>query len=140
MIMHFEIPFYGHENIRSLHQKTIEITTKPELTLQGDCIIGISASCGCNDIPEKMKNLLRASKSDVLFTITVKDLSFKVKGKGRKDLILTNPHDIVIRKSSFICPRTLATHCDKASDSIPRNIIKILQNPDSKGIFAIDVS
>lgn len=137
--MHFEIPFYGHENIRSLHQKTIEITTESELTLQGNCIIGVRASCGCNDIPEKMKNLLCASKSDVLFTITVKDLSFKVKGKSHKDLILTNPHDVVIRKSSFICPRTLATHCDKASDSIPRNIIKLLQNQDSKGIFAIDV-
>jgi len=137
--VHFEIPFYGHENIRSLHQKTIEITTESELTLQGNCIIGVRASCGCNDIPEKMKNLLCASKSDVLFTITVKDLSFKVKGKSHKDLILTNPHDIVIRKSSFICPRTLATHCDKASDSIPRNIIKLLQNQDSKGIFAIDV-
>lgn len=137
--MHFEIPFYGHENIRSLHQKTIEITTESELTLQGNCIIGVRASCGCNDIPEKMKNLLRASKSDVLFTITVKNLSFKVKGKGHKDLILTNPHDIVIRKSSFICPRTLATHCDKASDSISRKIIKLLQNQDSKGVFAIDV-
>ena len=137
--MHFEIPFYGHENIRSLHQKTIEITTKPELTLQGDCIIGVRASCGCNDIPEKMKNLLRASKSDVSFTITVKDLSFKVRGRGHKDLILTNPHDIVIRKSSFICPRTLATHCNKASDSISRKIIKLLQNQDSKGVFAIDV-
>ena len=138
--MHFEIPFYGHENIRSLHQKTIEITTEPELTLQGDCIIGVRASCGCNDIPEKMKNLLRTSKSDVLFTITIRDLSFKVKGRGHKDLILTNPHDIVIRKSSFICPRTLATHCNKASDSIPRNIIRLLQNQDSKGVFAIDVS
>jgi len=138
--VHFEIPFYGHENIRSLHQKTIEITTESELTLQGNCIIGVRANCGCNDIPEKMKNLLRTSKSDVLFTITVKDLSFKIKGKGHKDLILTNPHDIVIRKSSFICPRTLATHCNKASDSIPRNVIKLLQNPDSKGIFAIDVS
>ena len=138
--MHFEIPFYGHENIRSLHQKTIEITTEPELTLQGDCIIGVQANCGCNDIPEKMKNLLRATKSDVLFTIIVKDISFKVKGKGHNDLVLTNPHDIVVRKSSFICPRTLATHCNKASDSIPRNMVKLLQNPDSKGIFAIDVS
>ena len=138
--MHFEIPFYGHENIRSLHQKTIEITTEPELTLQGDCIIGVRANCGCNDIPEKMKNLLRTTKSDVLFTVIVKDISFKVKGKGHNDLVLTNPHDIVVRKSSFICPRTLATHCNKASDSIPRNMVKLLQKPDSKGIFAIDVS
>ena len=137
--MHFEIPFYGHENIRSLHQKTIEITTDQDLTLNGDCIIGVGASCGCNDIPEKMKKLLRSSKTNILFTIKVKDFSFKVKGKGHDELVLTHPHDIVIRKSSFVCPRTLATNCDKASDSIPRKMIKILQNPDTKGIFAIDI-
>jgi hypothetical protein len=138
--MHFEIPFYGHKNIRSLHTKTIEITTERNITLNGDCIVGVGAICGCNDIPEQMKNLLRNSKSDILFTISVKDISFKVKGIGHENLILTNPHDIVIRKSSFICPRTLAIRCETASDSIPRQMIKILQSPDSKGIFAIDVN
>jgi hypothetical protein len=137
--MNFEIPFYGHENIRSLHQKTIEITTEPNLTLNGDCIIGVNANYACNDIPEKMKKLLQNSKTNILFTIKVKDLSFKVKGKGHDELILTHPHDIVIRKSSFICPRTLATNCDKASDSIPRKMIKNLQNPDTKGMFSIDI-
>lgn len=138
--MHFEIPFYGHKNIRSLHPKTIEITTVPELTLKGDCVVGVNASCGCNDIPEEMKKLLRNSKSDVLFTITVNDISFKIKGKGHDDLILTHPHDIVIRKSSFVCPRTLATNCNAASDSIPRQMIKNLQDPETKGIFSIDVT
>ena len=138
--MHFEISFNGHKNIRSLHPKTIEITTEPNLTLNGDCIIGVGASCGCNDIPEQMKNLMRNSKSEILFTISTKDVSFKVKGSGHENLILTNPHDIVIRKSTFICPRTLAIQCDLASDSIPRQMIKTLQNPDSKGIFSIDVN
>ena len=138
--MHFEIPFYGHKNIRSFHPKTIEITTERDLTLNGDCIVGVRATCGCNDIPEQMKNLLQNSKSEILFTISVKDISFKAKGTGHENLILTNPHDIVIRKSSFICPRTLAIRCDMASDSIPRQMIKILQNPDSKGIFVIDVN
>jgi hypothetical protein len=138
--MHFEIPFYGHKNIRSLHPKTIEITTESDLTLNGDCIVGVNATCGCNDIPEQMKNLLRNPKSKILFTISVKDISFKVKGTGHENLISTNPHDIVIRKSSFICPRTLAIRCNMASDAIPRQLIKILQNPDSKGIFAIDVN
>ena len=138
--MHFEILFNGHKNIRSLHPKTIEITTEPNLTLNGDCIVGVEASCGCNDIPEQMKNLMRNSKSEILFTISVKDVSFKIKGNGHENLILTNPHDIVIRKSSFICPRTLAINCDLASDSIPRQIIKTLQNPDSRGIFSIDIN
>ena len=136
--MHFEIPFYGHKNIRSPHQKTIEITTESDLTLNGDCIIGVNASCGCNDIPEKMKKLLSSSKTNILFTIKVKDFSFKVKGKGHDELILTHPHDIVIRKSSFVCPRTLAISCDNASNSIPRKMIKVLQNPDIEAIFAID--
>ncbi len=138
--MHFEIPFYGHKNIRALHPKTIEITTEPDLTLNGDCIIGVNATCGCNDIPKQMKDLLRNPKSKILFTISVKDIFFKAKGTGHENLILTNPHDIVIRKSSFICPRTLAIRCNVASDAIPRKMIKILQNPDSKGIFAIDVN
>jgi len=137
--MHFEIPFYGHENIRSLHQKSIEITTESDLTLNGDCIIGVGASCGCNDLPEKMKHLLRNSKTNIVFTIKVNDFSFKVNGRGHDGLILTHPHDIVIRKSSFVCPRTLATNCNKASDSIPRQMIKALQNSDAKGIFTIDV-
>ncbi|TLX81801.1 MAG: DUF371 domain-containing protein [Thaumarchaeota archaeon] len=126
--MHFEIPFYGHANIRSLHQKTIEITTEPNLTLNGDCVIGVKASFGCSDIPARLKSLLKNSKSEVLCTIIVKDLNFKIKGKGNEKLTFTNPHDIVIRKSSFV-----------ASDSIPRQMIKLLQNPDSHGIFAIDV-
>ena len=138
--MHFEIPFHGHENIRSLHPKTIEITTESHLTTNGDCIIGVNASLGCNDLPEKLKALLQNSKSDVNCSILVKDMIFKIKGKGNDKLTLTNPHDIVIRKSSFVCPRTLATNCDVASDFIPRQIVKALQNPDARGIFVIEVT
>jgi len=138
--MHFEIPFYGHENIRSLHPKTIEITTEPNLTLNGDCIIGVKASCGCNDIPDRLKSLLQNSKSKISCTIIVKEIKFKIKGKGNEKLTLLNPHDIVIRKSSFVCPRTLATNCDVASDSLPRQMVKLLRNPDTSGVFAIDVT
>jgi len=138
--MRFEIPFHGHENIRSLHPKTIEITTESHLTVNGDCIVGVGASSGCNDLPEKMKMLLQNSKSSVDCTIVVKDFSFKVKGRGSDKLTLTNPHDIVIRKSAFTCPRTMATNCNAASDAIPRQMIKALQNPDTRGIFAIEVT
>lgn len=138
--MRISIPFYGHENIRSLHPKTIEITTESHLTVNGDCIIGVNADCGCNDIPERMKLLLQNSKSNVDCTIMVKDFSFKVKGKGNDKLTLKNPQDIVIRKSSFVCPRTLATNCDTASDAIPRQMIKLLQNPETKGIFLVEVT
>ena len=137
--MRFEIPFHGHENIRSLHPKTIEITTDPHLTINGDCIIGVQASSGCNDLPEKMKKLLKNSKSTVKCTIQVRDFSFTITGRGDERLVLTNPHDIVIRKSSFVCPRTLATNCDVASHQVPREMVRALQSPDSRALFVIEV-
>lgn len=138
--MRFEIPFSGHENVRALHTRTIEITTEPDLTLQGDCIVGVSADCGCMKIPESLKEKLRRSESKVTITLQVDDEKFVIKGKGHEDLRLENPHDIVIRKSNFLCPRTLAIGCDKASDDIPRKIIKKLQDPKTKGLFVIQVT
>ncbi|MGQ0771890.1 MAG: DUF371 domain-containing protein [Nitrososphaerota archaeon] len=138
--MRFEIPFHGHKNVRAFHPRTIEITTEPDLTLQGDCIIGVGASCGCKDIPEKMKEKLRRSDSQITITVQVNEKSFQVTGMGHDDLKLENPHDIVIRTSNFLCPRTLAVGCDKASDDMPREMIKMLQDPKTNGLFVIEVT
>ena len=137
--MRFEISFHGHENVRSLHPKSIEITTDSDLTVNGDCIVGVKASSGCLGIPDEMKTMLQKPQSEVTCTILVGDLSYKITGRGSEKLTLKNPNDIVIRKSNFTCPRTLSIGCDTASDSIPRHMIKALQNPDTKGIFRIEV-
>jgi hypothetical protein len=136
----FEIPFEGHKNVRALHPRTIEITTESDLTLQGDCIIGVNASCGCKGIPEDIKKKLRDADSVVMISILVNGKSFKVQGHGHPGLKLENQHDIVIRTSNFMCPRTLAVGCNCASDSIPRQMIKMLQDPKTKGKFVIDVT
>ena len=137
--MRFEIQFSGHENIRSNHQKTIEITKESHLTPQGDCIVGVCATSSCADLPQELKDKLRDPKSKVSFSINVEDHEFVIEGKGHPNLILTHSEDIVIRKSDFICPRTLAVKCDKASDLLPRDMVSLLQNPKTKGIFAITI-
>ena len=137
--MKFDIEFFGHKNIRSLHQKTIEITKDSHLTPSGDCIIGVNASCGCNDLPTEMKNKIKNSDSKIKFSLKVGDHVFEIVGYGHKDLEISHPEDIVIRKSTFVSPRTLAVKCDQASDSIPRDMIKLLQNPAQKGLFSISV-
>lgn len=137
--MQFDIEFYGHKNIRSLHPRTIEITKESHLTPSGDCIIGVSASKACIDLPSTLKTKLRDPSSNITITITVGGKSFSVQGMGSDSLDLTHQKDIVIRKSRFICPRTLAVNCNSASDSIPRSIVKLLQDPKTKGIFSIRV-
>ena len=137
--MKFEIEFSGHENIRSNHQKTIEITRESNLTPQGDCIVGVNAKSSCADLPEELKNKLKKPGSKVTFSIKVGDEDFIIQGKGHSELILTHTEDIVIRKSDFICPRTLAVKCDKASDLLPRSMVKQLQDPKTLGTLTIAV-
>lgn len=137
--MRFEIPFYGHKNVLANHPKTIEITTEPNLTPRGDCIIGVNAACGCKGLPVQMKKKIRRSDSQIKIQIHVCGYVFEIHGKGNENLKLENPHDIVIRKSNFTCPRTLAVGCDKACEQIPRQIVKMLQDPKTKGLFLIEV-
>ena len=137
--MKFDIEFFGHENIRSLHQKTIEITKEENLTPSGDCIIGVNASYACKDLPETLKQKLKDPNSRIKFSVLVDSHVFEINGFGSEELTLTHSDDIVIRKSSFVCPRTLGVKCDNASDSVPREMVKLLQNPSQKGIFRIEV-
>ncbi len=137
--MKFEIEFSGHKNLRSNHQKTIEITKESNLTTQGDCIVGVNATSSCADLPQELKDKLRISDSKVTFSINVGEHEFVLKGKGHPNLVLTHSEDIVIRKSDFICPRTLAVNCDKASDLLPREMVSLLQDPKTKGTFTITV-
>jgi len=134
-----EINFSGHENIRSIHKKTIEITKESDLTLKGDCIIGVNASHSCFDIPISLRERLQDPTSKVQFSIKVEEHEFFVEGRGDKDLTLTHTEDIVIRKSTFVSPRTLAVKCDKASDLLPREMVTLLQNPQTKGTFTITI-
>lgn len=132
-----EIIFYGHRNVQSLHARTIEITKDPSLTLQGDCIIGVSANKSCWDISDKVQRILKDNNSHIIIDIIVGNRSFRMNASGDRRLLLLSRHDIVIRKSNFICERTMAIQCNKASRDIPRDMILLLQNPETKGVFRI---
>ena len=138
-IMKLEIPFTGHKHVLSLHEKTLEITKDDDLTPQGDCIVGVNSSISCMDLPEKMKERIRNPETKIKFTLKVGKSSFKVLGFGSEKLTLKHVNDIVLRKSAFTCSRTIAINCDKASSDIPRDLVHLLQNPQTKGKMIIEV-
>ena len=137
--MQFEIEFFGHKNIRSNHQNTIEITRESDLTPSGDCIVGVRASSACADLPDDMKKRLQNPDALVSFTFTVGQYAFVVHGTGHADLTLSHKEDIVLRKSNFTCPRTISVKCDKASNDMPREMIHLLQDPDTRGTLTIKI-
>jgi hypothetical protein len=134
-----EIAFFGHPNVQSLHARTVEITKEEHLTLRGDCIIGVKAEKACADIDEKIKHKLASGYSPARIEIIVGNDVYAISGSGDERLTLANKHDIVIRKTNFVCPRTLSVRCDRASSDIPRDMVKALQDPSTKGIFRIIV-
>jgi len=137
--MKIEIPFTGHKNILSLHKKTIEITKDSKLSVSGDCIVGINSTIACIDLPEKFKKKIQNPDTVILFTIVADEYSFSIRGKGSDKLTLKHTNDIVLRKSAFTCSRTIAINCDKASDDIPRTMIKKLQNTKTTGKLIIEI-
>ena len=137
--MKIEIPFSGHKNILSLHKKTIEITKDDKLTVNGDCIIGTNSGLACIDLPEKFKKKIQNHDTTIVFTIVADEHTFSIHGKGSEKLTLKHTSDIVLRKSAFTCSRTIAIKCDKASDDIPRTMVKKLQDPKTSGKLIIEI-
>lgn len=133
------VTFLGHRNIRCLHKKTIEITKAASLSMKGDCIAGVSASKACDDFDKEFKAEMSRSGRRVDLEIIIDGMTFSMHGFTDRRLTLSHGHDIVIRKSNYVCPRTLCIHCDKASSDIPRNLVKKLQIPYTVGELKITV-
>jgi len=134
-----EITFQGHKNVLSLHSATIEITKDPNLTKKGDCILGVSANKACNDLNSSIKDRLRKTGTVVKISIVVEPFEFEVSGYGSKTLEISHDHDIVLRKSNYVDSRTLAVSCDKSASDIPRNLVTLLTNAETKGMMKISV-
>ena len=126
--MIFNIKAKGHKNVLSHHKSTFEITKDEDLTLQGDCIVGVSIDKAMGDFPVEFKEKLANSNTKVIVTLETPNASDKIIGWGHEELTLTHPTDIVCRKSTFTCSRTLMIKSNKAACDLNTNLIKDLQN------------
>jgi hypothetical protein len=123
---------YGHKNIQATHKSTLEITKETELSKRGDCIIAVSADKAINDLSSEFKENLRTKNAKITMLIEAEDTVEVVNAFGSARLILMHPTDIVVRKSNYICSRTLAIQADKAACDLSRKLVKKLRNPKQK--------
>jgi hypothetical protein len=119
----------GHKNILATHKTTLEFTTAKYLTKKGDCIIALAANKASADLSAAFKKNLRNSQAHLILLIEAGGISEQVEAQGDPKLILANSTDMVIRKSGYICNRTLAIHADKAAQDLSRNLVEKLKNP-----------
>lgn len=130
---------FGHENIRAAHKTTFEITKEKALSVRGDCIVVVSADKGFPDFKPKFKELLRKDDARVFIQIDAGEITETVCAFGCSKLILSHPMDLVVRKSDYVCDRTLAIRADKAACDLSRKLVAKLRNPLQKVKITITV-
>ena len=129
--MNFKIKAKGHKNVLSLHKSTFEITKDKDLSLSGDCIIGLDIDKSMEDFPEEFKEKLANDETKVIVELKTPNASDAIEGFGHHDLSLSHPTDIVCRKSTFVCSRTLMIKSNKAAIDLNRDLIRDLANGES---------
>ena len=123
---------FGHNSIQAIHKSTLEITKEAELSKRGDCIIAVSANKSMTDLSSKFKKNLRKENAKITMLIEAGDIVEVVNALGSSRLILAHRTDMVVRKSSYICNRTLAIQADKAACDLSRKLVEKLKNPKQR--------
>ena len=131
---------YGHENIIATHKTTLEFTKEPTLSKKGDCIIAVAADKALADLNPEFKSTLRKPKAQLTVLIEAGGISAYVQAHGGQKLSLAHSTDSVVRKSDYVCSRTLAVRADKAAIDLPRSLVEKLKNPQQQVKITLTLS
>ncbi|AXV39773.1 DUF371 domain-containing protein [Methanobacterium sp. BAmetb5] len=125
--MEYTFQARGHHNVTSQHKTTFEVTQDTEIGLAADCIVGISANVSLKDIPREMKDAIQNEETKIQVILETENAKDVITGYGHSALTLDHPTDMVCRKSSYTCSRTLMIQADKAAVDLNPDLVKDLQ-------------
>jgi hypothetical protein len=95
----------------------------------GDCIVAVGSDKAVADLNEEFRRSLASDSARLTILIEVGEISEKIRAHGSHRLTLTHGKDMVIRKSNYVCSRTLAVCADKAANDLDRGLVEKLKDP-----------
>lgn len=122
----------GHENVQSTHKTTFEVTKEITLTKQGDCIVALESTKAAADLPPEFKEAARKERARITITVEADELKETIKAEGSPQLQFTHPTDLVVRKSDYVCSRTLAIRANKAAIDFSIEFVEKLKDPNQE--------
>jgi hypothetical protein len=123
---------FGRENIKSTNKTTFEITKEEHLTPRGDCIVAVGANKGAVDLSSEFKRIACKPDAHIEIRIAVNGELETVMAQGHPALTFSHLTDLVVRKSDYVCGRTLAIRADKAAYDLSRKLVEKLRNSNQK--------
>ena len=113
----------GHPLVIGNHPTTFEVTRGDHLTKNGNCIVGIAADKGCAGLSAAFKRVLANDDAVLITRLSSGDVIFEVKSRGSLRFTLDHPTDMVWRRSSFVCGRTIGILSDHVAATLPKELI-----------------
>jgi hypothetical protein len=125
----------GHPLVSATHRTTFEITKEQHLTTAGDCIIAISADKGLPELSNEFKDALAHDNAVLYTSLCCEEYEVVIKSAGSMKMPLTHPTDLVWRRSTFVCERTIGIQADTTAALLPRDLISALKNEARIAIY-----
>ncbi len=132
--MIYKFNAYGHQNVLGTHKTTLEFTKEKEVSLKGDCIVGVNADFELSRLKEFIRKSIKNNNKKI--TITIKTI---LQNKQFQETILAeidpnfeDAKELVIRKTNFVSERTFAIKADKAAFDLNRNLIRFLRGKKNR--------
>jgi hypothetical protein len=102
--------------------------------------VAVKSSSAVQNLPEDLKRVLSSSSGRGRLALRVGKFEFTVEGRGSPGLTFSHETDLVVRKSAFVSDRTLMIRADKSSIDIPRDMVRMLQDPTNRVTVEISVT
>ena len=116
----------GHPLVLGTHPTTFEVTREVHLTKNGNCIIGVSSDKGCDSLSAEFKRVLAHDDTVLITKLACEGKTIEIKSHGSSLFTLDHPTDIVWRRSSFVCGRTIGILSDHVAATLPADLISEL--------------
>ena len=113
----------GHPLVLGTHPTTFEVTRAGHLTKKGNCIIGISADKSCDRLSAEFKRVLTHDDAVLITRLSCDGKTAEVKSHGSSQFTLDHPTDMVWRRSSFVCGRTIGIMSDPVAATLPDGLL-----------------
>ncbi len=129
--MGYRFSAFGHPNIRAAHKTTLEFTKESELSLEGDCIIGVKANFDTGKLREFVK-VSDGKRIRMVIRVQAGKKMLEEAIEARPNTLFNDNHELVVRKTDFRSGRTLGMHADKAASELDRGMAELMRNSGQK--------
>lgn len=127
-MVRFVFRAWGDDRITSKHKTTLEITKEGVKTGYGDCIVATRSEVGLSDLPDELKKQARVRDVAMAVIFEAGGSSQLVRGRGDPALTFESSHEMVIRKSSYVCGRTLMVRANKSAAELNGHFIELIRD------------